>query len=207
MDVGGAGAGWEAVLVRAWRRAQQRSVVGPGDPAVHLSLARDLAVALEAPGRAIDLGSGAGIPGLALAGVWPDSRWTLLDAASRRVALMEETVAELGWGDRVTVLHGRAEEWARNPAHRSQYDLVTSRSFGPPATTAECGVGFLRPGGVLAVTEPPNSDGSRWPAEGLARLGLTPLRPLPGLQRLGRTGALDDRFPRRVGVPTKRPVF
>lgn len=198
---------WEHLLIRAWERAQRRSVVGPGDPSIHLRLARALADQLAEPRRAIDLGSGAGIPGLALAGYWNTSHWTLLDAAARRVALMEETVAELGWGDRVTVLHGRAEDWAHDPAHREQYDLVTSRSFGPPATTAECGVGFLRPGGMLAVTEPPGADGSRWPVDGVAALGLAPLPPQPGLQRLERVGIVDGRFPRRTGLPAKRPLF
>lgn len=198
---------WERLLLRAWERAQRRSVVGPGDPAVHLRLARGLADQLTVPERAIDLGSGAGIPGLALAGFWPASRWTLLDAAARRVALMEETVASLGWGDRIMVVHGRAEEWAHDPAHRAQYDLVTSRSFGPPATTAECGVGFLRIGGILAVTEPPEADGSRWPVDRLAELGLAPLPPGAGVQCLQRVGEVDGRFPRRPGLPAKRPLF
>ncbi len=197
---------WEETLLAAWTRAQDRSVVGPGDPRRHLELARELAGRLSPSQVALDLGSGAGIPGLALAGVWAQSTWVLVDAAHRRVALMEETVRELGWEDRVSVVHGRAEDLARG-ALRGGFDLVTARSFGPPAATAECGVGFLQSDGILAVTEPPGADGSRWPAEGLSALSLEPLPPQPGLQQLRLTGTLDGRYPRRPGVPSRRPLF
>jgi 16S rRNA (guanine527-N7)-methyltransferase len=182
-------------------------MVGPGDPSVHLDHARRLAAQLEEPVTALDLGSGAGIPGLALAGLWPGSTWVLVDAAARRTALLEEAVKELGWHDRVEVVHGRAEELARVPRFRQRFDLVTSRSFGPPAVTAECGGAFVRQGGVLAVTEPPGAVGERWPRDGLVVLGLEPMAPFAGLQQLRRTGSLDERFPRRVGVPAKRPLF
>lgn len=197
---------WQETLLAAWARAQERSVVGPGDPGTHLRLAEGLARQLAPATAGMDLGSGAGIPGLALAGLWPHSTWVLVDAAKRRVLLLEETVLQLGWQGRVTVVHGRAEDLART-ALRGQFDLVTARSFGPPATTAECGVGFLRPGGVLAVTEPPGATGSRWPAEGLAALSLTPLPPKQGVQRLRLEGTVDDRYPRRAGVPSRRPLF
>ncbi len=197
---------WEDTLLAAWVRAQDRSVVGPGDPRTHLRLARELAGRLPRASSAVDLGSGAGIPGLALAGLWPESTWVLIDAAQRRVMLMEETVRELGWDDRVAVVHGRAEDLARTDL-RGRFDLVTARSFGPPAATAECAVGFLREGGVLAVTEPPAADGSRWSPEGLALLSLEVLPPQPGVQELRFVGGLDDRYPRRAGVPNRRPLF
>lgn len=198
---------WEAVLVAAWREGQRRSMVGPGDPAVHLHHARTLASRLTPPQRAADLGSGAGIPGLALAGIWPRSQWVLVDAAQRRISLLEDTIGRLGWTDRVQAVHGRAEDLAHERAWRGQFELVTARSFGPPAATAECGAGFLRLGGILAVTEPPGADGRRWPADGLSRLALVPWRTDPGLQQLCVIGELDERYPRRSGVPTKRPLF
>lgn len=120
---------------------------------------------------------------------------------------MQETVVELGWGHRVAVVHGRAEDMARSAFYRGRFDLVTARSFGPPAATAECAVGFLADRGTLAVTEPPGADGSRWPAKGLALLGLSPVGLTDGVQRLERSAALDDAYPRRSGVPVKRPLF
>jgi len=202
-----AGAPWVPVLLDVWRTGQERSMVGPADPQVHLDLARRIADAVPAPARALDLGSGAGIPGLALAGLWPGSVWTLLDAAERRVAVLREGVDRLGWADRVQVVHGRAEDVGRDPAHRLAYELVTARSFGPPAVTAECGGAFVRLGGLLAVTEPPSGGEDRWPEGPLGELGLRPLPPAGGVQLLERTGPLDDRYPRRSGVPAKRPLY
>ena len=182
-------------------------MVGPGDPQEHLDHAAALAQVLAPARLAVDLGSGAGIPGLALAGLWPDSVWVLVDAAQRRVRLLEASVDAVGWGARVSVRHGRAEDLARDPALRGNADLVTSRSFGPPAVTAECGAAFLREGGVLAVTEPPGSTGDRWPQAGLDRLGLTALGVRQGVQLLRAQRLTPSEFPRRAGVPEKRPIF
>ncbi|HZQ27155.1 MAG TPA: RsmG family class I SAM-dependent methyltransferase [Acidimicrobiales bacterium] len=164
----------------------------------------------EPPVSALDLGTGAGVPGLVLALRWPDSAWVLLDGSRRRTALLEAAVAELGVADRVAVVCGRAEQVGHDLTYRGRFDLVTARSFGPPATTAECGAPFLRPGGVLVVSEPPGDEGGRWPSEGLAELGLVagPARTSrPRAQVLEAVSRCPDRYPRRVGVPAKRPLF
>lgn len=198
---------WEETLVRGLQEAQRRSIVGPGDVRVHLDQARRMAVWLEPASRALDLGSGAGLPGLVLAGDWPESRWVLVDAARRRTRLLEQLVLDLGWDDRVAVIHGRAELLGRGDELRERFDLVTARLFGPPAVTAECGAPFLAMGGVLAVTEPPEPGPGRWSEDGVRALGLEMSHRHEGLQLFVRTHPIADRFPRNVGVPERRPLF
>jgi 16S rRNA (guanine527-N7)-methyltransferase len=194
--------------------ARRAGYLGPGPVADHVEHALGFAaVAGDPPDQAVDLGSGGGVPGLILAVWWPTSRWVLLDASARRVAFLTDASRTLGVADRVEAVHDRAEHYGRVPAHRGAVDLVTARSFGPPAVVAECAAPLLRLGGRAVVSEPPTPDPSRWPPDGLALLGLTP-EPAP----VGRPGAAryqvlvasstcPDRFPRRVGIPTKRPLF
>jgi 16S rRNA (guanine527-N7)-methyltransferase len=200
-------------LVGVLEDARELGLVGPGPVERHLEHALDLARMLgEFDGRMLDLGSGGGLPGLALFSAWRRATGVLLDAQRRRCAFLERAIQTLDLIDRVQVRCGRAEVLAREPDLRAGFDLVTARSFGSPAPTAECAVAFLRAGGQLVVTEPPESEAEgRWDAAGLAALGFAPAEPL----RMGDTGAVrirlirdvDDRWPRRDGVPVKRPLW
>jgi 16S rRNA (guanine527-N7)-methyltransferase len=167
-------------------------------------------------GTFLDLGSGAGVPGLILACSWPEAQATLLDSSRRRCALLEEAVVDLGLDSRVTVRCGRAEVLARADELRRAFDLVVARGFGSPAVTAECGVGFLRTGGHLAVTEPPpdrkaHGGPDRWPVDQLALLGLGPPEILRssamGVAVMAALRDLDERWPRRDGRPAKSPLW
>lgn len=172
-----------------------------------------MAQVLGDPGaaRCLDLGSGAGLPGLPLALRWPATSWALLESGGRRCAALREAVAALALGARVVVVEARAEEAGRDPDLRATFDLVTARAFGAPAVTAECGAPFLRAGGRLAVSEPPAPAPARWPSTGLAQLGLAAAAPVAigtvHLQVLEQRRPCPDRFPRRTGVPAKRPLF
>jgi 16S rRNA (guanine527-N7)-methyltransferase len=199
------------VLLGVLGEARDRGYLGPGPLRPHLEHSRAfLALSPRAPSRAIDLGSGGGVPGLVLAVAWPDSDWVLLDASQRRVDFLNEAVMTLGITSRVTVCRQRAEEAGRDPDLRASADLVVARSFGPPAVAAECAAPFLRRGGHVIVAEPPGGDPSRWPAADLARLGLrvdgTVTEPW-ALQRLVQADLCPDRYPRRTGIPLKRPLF
>ena len=170
--------------------------------------------ALEQPPRTVlDLGTGGGVPGLVLLSCWPESHVVLLDANQRRTEFLSgETAGWRGPGG-VEVVRGRAEEMGRSTRYRGQLDLVTSRSFGSPAVAAECGAPFLVRGGLMVISEPPDGVGdNRWPVEGLAELGLEVASPVRfdhrfGFQVLRKSAQTPDRYPRRVGVPAKRPLF
>lgn len=166
----------------------------------------------EAPGRVVDLGSGGGVPGLVLAvECWPATRMTLLDASQRRCTYLELCVADLDLGARVDVLWARAEDAGRDPERRGAADAVVARSFGPPAATAECAAPLLRIGGALVVSEPPDGRGDRWDEAGLARLGLAREETIvvegATFTRLRQVEACPATYPRRAGVPTRRPLF
>lgn len=164
----------------------------------------------SAAGRVLDLGSGGGVPGLVLAHTLPGLELVLLDAGSRRSRFLREAVAGLGLGHRIEVVEDRAESAARHPLWREAFDTVVARSFGPAGVTAECAVGFLRTGGWLVVSEPPDGGGSRWPVDGLEELGFAPATNREadgfGVARMEKVRS-DDRWPRRVGIPAKRPRF
>src|SRR5205085_1444019 len=138
---------------------------GPGEVSTHIEHALGFRRALSTwagrsgfrleGARVLDLGSGAGLPGLVLAMARPDLEVVLLDANLRRTSFVGEAVATLELTRRVTVVRARAETSGRDPACRGSFDLVVARGFGRPAVTAECGAPFLRTGGLLVVSEPP----------------------------------------------------
>jgi 16S rRNA (guanine527-N7)-methyltransferase len=210
--------GHRDVLVPVLEQARRLGFLGPGPVEAHLDHAAGYAVALEgdaggawAPARAADLGSGAGLPGLPLALGFPDTQWTLVEASVRRAAFLRAAVRDLGLESRVAVIEERAEVIGRAPEYRGRFDLVVARSFGPPAVVAECAAPLLRIGGRAVVSEPPGGEPERWPAEGLLRLGMAPGAGVraggAAYQVLRQDELCPDRWPRRVGVPAKRPLF
>jgi 16S rRNA (guanine527-N7)-methyltransferase len=176
-----------------------------------LAHARAFVGLLEPTGPWLDLGSGGGLPGLVLLDTWPGAHGTLLDATARRTVFLAEALEAMGVTDRATVVTARAEEAARDPALRGSFRLVVARSFGPPAVTAECAAPLLGEAGTLAVSEPPDADPTRWPTAPLAELGLDPPEVRTGagatVALLTKSGPTPDRYPRRTGIPTKRPLW
>jgi 16S rRNA (guanine527-N7)-methyltransferase len=202
----------DAALLAVLAESQQLGFLGPGPVAAHVTHASGFVSVVRTADEVLDLGSGGGLPGLVLARAFPDTRWVLLDAMERRCRFLERAVQQLGLDGRVEVECGRAEVLARREDLRGRFPLVVTRSFGAPAVTAECAAGFLRPsGGRLVVSEPPDSAADRWPAEGLARLSLRAVERVAGpgwtVQVLELHGELEERYPRRTGVPAKRPLF
>lgn len=167
----------------------------------------------------LDLGSGGGLPGLVLAAGLTGARVTLLDSSTRRAAWLSEAVDSLQMGDRVEVVCRRAEELGRDQAERGGFSVVTARSFGPPAVTAECSAALLHVGGRLIVSEPPAGSATtasaalaaRWPTVEVGLLGFSApvAREARGrhFAELRLCEPCPPQYPRRVGIPEKRPLF
>jgi 16S rRNA (guanine527-N7)-methyltransferase len=190
--------------------AQRIGLLGPEPVERHLVHARLWASTLE-PAAFLDLGSGAGIPGLVLAVEWPDVRAVLLDGQLRRTAWLRTAVSRLDLGRRVEVVEGRAEDLAHAPELRESSPLVVARGFGPPPVTAECGSGFVAVGGALSVSDPPGGDASRWPEDGLSQVGLDlstqVVQPSGSFVILRKHAALAAELPRRRNLPLKSPLW
>ncbi len=157
----------------------------------------------------IDVGSGAGFPGLPIRIVWP-VRLTLVEARRKRAAFLEAVVDALGLRN-VAVIAGRAETLARMPAHREVYDVAVSRALAPARTLAELTLPFVRVGGVSAAPKGERLDDEL--AEAVRALetlhAAAETHPLPTGGRLlvlRKLGPTPERFPRRPGIPSKRPL-
>jgi 16S rRNA (guanine527-N7)-methyltransferase len=209
----------DAAVLLQLDEAARRGFLGPRAVAEQAAHTRGFAQAWHevlgdvSPTVACDLGSGGGVPGLVLAtGWWPGCRWTLLDAMAKRCAFLEESTEILGITDRVSVACGRTEELGRPGSPlRGIFDLVTSRGFGAPAITAEAAAPLLQVGGLLIVSEPPDSDGSRWDAAGSATIGLEPVRivrsEVAGFMVLRQVTVTEDRYPRSPKAQRRQPLF
>lgn len=115
-------------------------------------------VNLRGPGkRLIDVGTGAGFPGLVLKILVPELEVVLLDAQQKRLHWLEEVIERLGL-EGVTTVHGRAEEGAHCPALRQSFDFSSARAVAQLATLCELCLPFVRPGGMFLAMKSVDSD-------------------------------------------------
>ena len=157
--------------------AQRLGALGPRPITEVIEHARQFLPALEhVSGRVVDIGTGAGIPGLVIAQDRPDLLITLVDRRQTRIDALQRAVIALGLQDRATVLCATTQAMARETAHNGVYSAAVSRGFGSPVDTLEAVRPLLMPGGWAVVSEPPIKQTTRWPDDVLGRLGFaTPL--------------------------------
>ncbi len=184
----------EADLLAVLERARTVGFLGPGPLRVHVDHARDFVRLVAEHARGLDLGSGGGLPALPMLVDDPTLEITMLDASQKRCSFLVWAASELGVADRADVVNGRAEESAHDPSLREQFDAVVARGFGPPAVTVECGAAFLRVGGRLIISEPPER--RRWRPEGLAAVGLELVGHDGGVVSFVKTVPSDSTSPR-----------
>ncbi len=171
----------------------------------------------KSPGlRVIDVGTGAGFPGVPLKIVRPDLRLTLLEATRKKAEFLERLVGRLALSN-VTIIWERAETLAHDVAYRAQYDVVLARAVAPLPGLLELLLPFCRVGGTCVAWKGPKGPDEAVAAErALAVLGgrLRETRPvhIPDessrrfLLVVEKVAATPDKYPRRPGMPAKRPL-
>lgn len=162
-----------------------------------------------------DIGSGAGFPGLALAIALPAARVDLIESAARKCAVIERLATAAGAG-RARAVPVRAEEWAASEG-REAYDTVTARAVAPLAVLCEYAAPLLRLGGVLVAWKGRrDAEEDEAAARAAAELGMELSRvmavePFPAahsrhLHVVVKSAPTPERFPRRPGMASKRPL-
>lgn len=166
--------------------------------------------------NAIDLGTGAGFPGIPLAIMFPNIQFTLMDSLNKRILFLQEVVDALHLTN-VSLVHGRAEEAGRNKLYREQFDLCVSRAVANIATLSEYCLPFVKVGGQFIsyksgdVKEEIDNSGSA-----INRLGGdiadSFFFTLPDTD-INRSFILIDKvkntpkaYPRKAGTPSKEPL-
>ena len=164
----------------------------------------------------IDLGAGAGFPGLPLKIAFPELEITLMDSLNKRILFLQEVIDALGL-KKVSAVHGRAEEMAANAAHRQQYDLCVSRAVSNLAVLTEYCLPFVKKGGLFVSYKSADSDAEiQEGKKAISILGgkLTTVdkfqlpdsdlgRALVCIKKVKDT---PKKYPRKAGTPAKLPL-
>jgi len=171
---------------------------------------------LAAGARVIDVGTGAGYPGIPLKIVCPGMRLTLLEATHKKVMFLEHLIDRLGMDD-VVAIHARSEELGRDVVHRESYDWSIARAVAKMPTLAEYLLPLARVGGAILAQKGEDAAAQVQEAdEAIATLGgevrqLVPVE-LRGLAETRYLVVIDkvapspEKYPRRPGMPKKRPL-
>lgn len=166
--------------------------------------------------KVIDVGTGAGFPGIPLAIFKNNTKFTLLDSINKRINFLNEVKEKIEL-DNVENLHGRAEDFGQNKAYREQYDVSASRAVAPMHVLLEYLLPFVKVGGMCICMKGPNVSEEIKDIENVAKkLGAQlveteNLKLLNGeIERniiiLKKIKNTDKKYPRKAGTPSKQPL-
>ena len=168
------------------------------------------------PQSMIDIGTGAGFPGIPLKIIFPDAKLTLVESVKKKAGFCEHMVELLDMKD-VMVSSARAEEIGQDPAHREQYPLVLARAVANMPILVEYLLPLAKVGGLVIMQKGSSAHREAEASRNAIRLlggKLEEIIPvmLPGLEDerflvvLEKVKATKAEFPRRVGIPAKAPI-
>ena len=166
--------------------------------------------------KVIDVGTGAGFPGMPLLILRPDLQMTFLDALNKRIVFLEDALRRLGL--KAATLHARAEDAARMADHREMYDAAVSRAVAGSAVLQELMLPFVKTGGTAIAWKGPGVQDEMLAAKRAAFvLGGTVREVLPApvprrddwahcLLITDKTGKTPKTYPRKAGTPGRKPL-
>ena len=164
----------------------------------------------------MDVGTGAGFPGIPLKILFPEIRLTLLDSLNKRILFLNEVIHNLGL-ENIECIHGRAEDIGHLPEYREQYDLTVSRAVANLSSLSEYCIPFVRVGGKFISYKSGNIDDELNDAKTAIHLlgsGIEDVEkytlPDSDMQRsivvIRKEKKLSNKYPRKAGMPAKQPL-
>ncbi len=180
------------------------------------SLSLVKAIEIQEGQSLIDVGTGAGFPGIPLKIAYPGLKITLLDSLKKRLNFLDEVIAQLGLEDIETV-HGRAEDAGKNPAYRERYDLCVSRAVANLSSLSEYCLPFVQKGGYFISYKSGSVEEEMIQAKKAVHLlggerpevtyfSLADTDNERSLVKIRKISNTPKKYPRKAGLPVKEPL-